>query len=471
MLSSILTYKNLLLQLSLSLTLTLILTFVKLPILFLQGLYTYIHPDSVNQNTATNGVRAAIRRPEASDSSSGLDGYRNLSTKPNPEPKKKNKSKEKFEFDENNAQIFRLKLDDIHLRTRLYFKGYYDAFNYTFVAISCFLLHVYFDASETSGIFVNGAIVPVLLGFLGVGKVVLSLGRSSFEQSASRRSERQLSVVVGVLGFVLGLTICFSIVPSIFDFECEGIDGFGKFCIAVLMGVLAGFLFMPATRSARAYWIGTDQLCWNLSIISCGWIARGLLYINSLFAIFTSLLWINPMTKMLINNNIDDSKKAHLIGRIGDADRLIGNLGMSRVDFIKFRTCCLLVSGLLQIFVLRSNLQMYLNEAVLSWYQRLHAGKVPDLDFSRAKVFLHNHFLCLVVLQFVAPPALVLLFLGLSHIDGNLFDSFQMVCSTQPSSAFFKDVALFMAWWVVFVSAIFSSASLVLYRRGILYVS
>ena len=60
---------------------------------------------------------------------------------------------------------------------------------------------------------------------------------------------------------------------------------------------------------------------------------------------------------------------------------------------------------------------MYMNEALLSWYRRLHVSKVPDLDYSRAKMFLHNRYLCLVVLQFLGPPVLVLLFLGLSHID------------------------------------------------------
>ena len=146
-------------------------------------------------------------------------------------------------------------------------------------------------------------------------------------------------------------------------------------------------------------------------------------------------------------------------------------MGMSKSDFDKFRIWCLLASGLLQIVTLRANLQMYLNEAVLSWYQRLHASKVPDLDFSRAKVFLHNHYLCLVVLQFFGPPALVLIFLGFSQIDDKLLTNFQPVCSLLPCSALVKEIALFMAWWITFVWAIFTSASLVLYRRGILYVS
>ncbi|KAF9604688.1 hypothetical protein IFM89_009124 [Coptis chinensis] len=75
-------------------------------------------------------------------------------------------------------------------------------------------------------------------------------------------------------------------------------------------------------------------------------------------------------------------------------------------------------AGVLQIITLRRNLKMFLNKAVLSWYQRLHASKVLDLDFSRVKIFLHNYYLSLVVLQFLIPPALVLLFLRLSKVEG-----------------------------------------------------
>ncbi|KAL7183840.1 hypothetical protein ACSBR2_026089 [Camellia fascicularis] len=448
---------NLILQSTLVLFLTLSLSFLKIPILFLQGLHTYIHPDDVNPSAAPNGgVRAAIRRPGTSD---------------HQELKPRKRSKEKFEFDENKAQIFRLKLTDGHLQTRLYFNQFRSAFNSTVIALSCFVLHNSLSVLEGSGIIVNGGtIVPILLGLASVCRVFISITRVSFEKSASKRSEKQLSVVLGFLGFLLGFVIVIELVPNwVLDFGFGSFDGFGKFLIATFMGCIAGSLYMPAGRCARAFWLGTDQIRCNLSIINCGWIARTLLYANFLLIIFTSLLWINPFANLLVNNHVDDKKGgAHLIG---NADELVGNLGMSQSDFEKFRFWCLLVSGLLQIATLRPNLQMYLNEAVLSWYQRLHGGKVPDLDFSRAKVFLHNHYLCLVVLQFFAPPALVLLFLGFSQIDDNLLKNFQPVCSSFPCSALVKQVTLFMAWWINFVWAIFISASLVLYRRGVLYVS
>ncbi|KAI9161693.1 hypothetical protein LWI28_019803 [Acer negundo] len=446
------TYKNLILQTTLSLSLTLLLTFLKIPIFFLLGLHTYIHPENVatnNNNNNQNGLRPAIRRP--SDSGQEL--------------KKRNKSKEKFEFDENNAQIFRLKLDDAHLQSRMYFKEYCNSFIYSFVALSCLLLYIYLDEDHDSGILSNGVVVVIVLGFVSLCKVLIVLARVSFEKSASKRSEKQLSVIIGVLGFLFGFLICSGVLSSVLDFDFGSIDGFGKFSIAVLMGCISGFLYMPSGKSARSFWLGTDQLRSNLEIFSCGWFGRTILYVNYLLIVFTALLWINPLAEMIVNKNVDSSKEANA------AISLVGNVGLSPEDFAKLRLLCLLLSGVIQIVALRPNLQMYLNEAVLSWYQRLHASKVPDLDFSRAKVFLHNHFLCLVVMQLFAPPIMVLLLLGSTQIDGDSIGNFKLVCGLLPCSVFVQEVAVFLAWWVVFVWAVFTSASLLLYRRGILFIS
>ncbi|XWS37791.1 hypothetical protein CRYUN_Cryun19dG0075600 [Craigia yunnanensis] len=456
-------YKNLILQTLLSLSLTLILTFLKIPIFFLQGLHTYIHPENVGHgNNASSGVRAAICRPSSSDSGPGLDGYQSLSSKTNAELKKRNKSKDKFEFDENNAQIFRLKLDEGHLQTRLFFNEYHNSFVFSFVGISCLLLYKYLGESEGSGVLANGNLIPVIFGFIGLTKVFLALAKISFEKSASKRSQKQFSAIFGVVGFLIGIMICSGIGPAVFDFHFDSVEGSWRIFVAVLMGLLAGFLYMPAGKNARSFWLGTDQLRCNLSIISHGWFARMILYANYLLTMFTALLWINPLAEILVSNNSCDGR--------GAAEKLVGHVGLSKLEFTRLRILCLLLSGVLQIVALRSNLQMFLNEAVLSWYQRLHASKVPDLDFSRAKVFLHNHYLCLAVLQFFAPPVLVLLFLGLSQIDSNSFDKYNLVCGLLPCSAFVKEVALFMAWWIIFVWGVITSASIVFYRRGVLYV-
>ncbi|GLU24226.1 hypothetical protein SLE2022_401760 [Rubroshorea leprosula] len=465
------TYKGLLLQTSLSLALTLLLTFLKIPIFFLRGLHTYIHPDNVAPNTASRqGIRAAIRRP--SDSGPGLDGYQSLSSRTNAELKRRNKSKEKFEFDENNAQIFRLRLDEGHLQTRLYFNEYHNSFVLSFVGISCFLLYKYYlgESVEDSGVLVNGNLIPVVFGFIALCKLFVSLARVSFEKSASKRSEKQLSAIIGVLWFFFGIMICFGVIPSVFDFDFSSIDVSWRVFIAAFLGLFAGFLYMPAGKNARSFWLGTDQLRCNLSIVSCGWFERGILYTNYLLTVFTALLWINPFAHILVNKNIDDGKGASTFISVGDSEKLVGNMGFSQLSFTRFRLLCLLLSAFLQIVALRPNLQMFLNEAVLCWYQRLHASKVPELDFSRAKVFLHNHYLCLALLQFFAPPVLVLFFFGLSQIDGNFFDK-HLVRGLVPCSAFVKETALFMAWSIVFIWAILTTASLIFYRRGTLYVS
>ncbi|KAJ4706068.1 Transmembrane protein [Melia azedarach] len=466
------TYKNLILETTLSLSLTLLLTYLKIPVVFLQGLHTYIQPENLGYNNKNQqGVRAAIRRPSTSDSSSGLDGFQSLSSKTNAELKKRSKSKEKYEFDESKAQIFRLKLDEAHLQSRVYFNDYFDSFVYSFVAFSCLLLYMYLDGNGDSGIFANGVSVVLILGFVSFCKVFTSLVKLSLEKSASKKSEKQLSLVFGILGFFVGLFICSGIVNKFLDFDFGSLDGFAKIVVAVLMGCVTCFLYMPAGKSARSFWLGTNQIRCNLPMIFCGWFGRMILYTNYLLIVSTALLWFNPLTDILVNNNIIDGKGAKGVRIHRDAENLVGNVGMSRGDFTKLKLWCLLLSGVIQIVALRPNLQMYLNEAMLSWYQRLHASKVPDLDFSRAKVFLHNHYLSLVVLQFFAPAILLLLFLGLSQIDGNSFRNFKSVCGLLPCSSIFKEVALLMAWWVVFVWAVYTSAILILYRRGILYIS
>ncbi|KAK1584477.1 hypothetical protein Q3G72_033344 [Acer saccharum] len=181
--------------------------------------------------------------------------------------------------------------------------------------------------------------------------------RVSFEKSASMRSEKQLSAIIGVLGFLFGFLICSGVLSSVLDFDFGSIDGFGKFSIAVLMGCVVGLLYMPAGKNARSFWLGSDQLQSNLEIFSYGWFAE-----------------------MLVNKNVDSSKEANA------AISLVGNVGLSPEEFAKLRLLCLLLLGVIQIVALRPNLQMYLNEAVLSWYQKLHASKVLDLDFSWAKL-------------------------------------------------------------------------------------
>ncbi|AED96180.1 unnamed protein product [Arabidopsis thaliana] len=451
-------YRNLTLQILLSLFLTLVLSFVKISIIFLHGLCTYIQPENLNQNNTGNGLRPAIRRPSSTDD-----------PKSNVEVRRRNRSKDKSEFDESNAQIFRIKLDEDHLRSRMYFTEYNSLFVISFLAVSCFLLDKYFGIIEDNshGVLSNGLMFPIVLGFIALCKVFVALGKISIERSASKESEKRLSLIFGVLGFVFGIIISAGVFPKGFDFQLGSVDAFCCIVISFSMACIGGFLYMPAGRSARSFWVGTDQIRSNLSIISCGWFGRMILYANYIVSVFTSLLWIHPLAEVLVKRSGDPGTSGSSQSQSG----LVGNVGMLSDDFAKFRVLCLLLSGLLQAMAVRPNLQMFLNEAVLSWYQRLHGSKTPDLDFSRAKMFLHNHYLCLVALQFLAPSVLVILFLGLSQIDLSSFAVSQLVCGSLPCSDFIKQVGLLMSWWVLFVWSGFTSASLVFYRRGVLYVS
>ncbi|KAK9103373.1 hypothetical protein Sjap_020627 [Stephania japonica] len=387
MLSILGPYKNLILQASLSIVVPLIATLLRLPTRFLLGLHTYIHPENLgSDNKPQSGVRAAIRRPEPSDQ--GLSGYQNLGSNVD-SIRRRSRARDKFEFDENNAQIFRLVIVDSHVESRVYFREYRDAFVYTAMGLSSLVLCNWLVGSGSDGVLVTGFVVPLVLGFIAVFKVGFCVGKASFERSASRRLEKQTSVVLGVLGFVFAVAIVFLDAHVVFDFDFDGIDGFGKFLLCVFAGCISGFLFIPANKNALRV------LAWDRSA-SMGFV--------------DNFMWRNS------NPNVVDWGR----GLFTFNENLVGKIGVAQSKFRKLRIWFLLASGILQIVALRLNLQMYLNEAVLSWYQRLHSGKVPDLDFSRAKIFLHNHHLCLVVLQFFAPSALILSFVELSQIEDQM---------------------------------------------------
>lgn len=99
----------------------------------------------------------------------------------------------------------------------------------------------------------------------------------------------------------------------------------------------------------------------------------------------------------------------------------------------------------------------------------MHVTRITDLDYARAKMFLHNHHLCTAATQFLAPPVLVLLLLGLSQLRGNLFEGvFQ---SSIDLSDILKEMALFMAWWVMFAWSVVTMAILACYRFRLLVIS
>ncbi|KMZ60700.1 hypothetical protein ZOSMA_57G00360 [Zostera marina] len=430
LLSALFPFKHTAIQLSVLTIVAFLSSFIALPSVLLYGLNTYVHPENIG-NSGPNGPRAAIRRPSDDRSIANSDLRKRKKSKTS-------KKRDNLDFDESGAQLFRLRLVDSHIRTRIYFPEYRTACLSSFVALSSLLL-IHFFPGESS--------LPAVFSFFAISYLSISLGRLLFERSATKIAEKQISSIVGFLGFLFALTIEYSLAPSVFDFRFSGDSnsdaGFLRITAALMAGYLAWVLFVPATRAARALWIGTDQLRWNIDVVSCGFLGRGIIYVSFVLNVFTVSLWINPLA----------------------------NVSANAVITVQFRLWFLFASAIAQFLVLRPNLQMYLNEAVLSWYQRLHSSKLPDLDFGRAKIFLHNYYLCLVVLQFFAPPMLVVLFLGLSQMKGNAFTGLMVVADGVSYCSLFKEVSLFLAWWILFIWVIFMSLMLSILRSGFLYVN
>jgi hypothetical protein len=96
---------------------------------------------------------------------------------------------------------------------------------------------------------------------------------------------------------------------------------------------------------------------------------------------------------------------------------------------------------------------MYLNEAVFFWYQSLHVSRTPDTEYGRAKVFLlhkHNHHLCAVATQLVAPPLPVLSLLALWRVQEDFFEGLEGRLNWLVGwSIAMKEAALLAAQWIV----------------------
>ena len=88
------------------------------------------------------------------------------------------------------------------------------------------------------------------------------------------------------------------------------------------MGCLSGFLFIPTSRSARFFWLRTDQIRCNLSMITFRWFTRAILYANHMLVIFVALLWITPLAGIFINKGNGVVKSG-----FGNVEKLAGNVG------------------------------------------------------------------------------------------------------------------------------------------------
>jgi len=201
-------------------------------------------------------------------------------------------------------------------------------------------------------------------------------------------------------------------------------------------GALASLAALPAARFARAFWLGTDQPRTGLAVLASSAPARLLLYLAVLVSSVASIL--------------------KCCGFVDGAEQEVRLLAAA--------------AGL-QLLAARPAVQMYLNEAVFCWYQRLHASRSPDTEYGRAKVFLHNHHLCAVATQLVAPPLLVLSLLALWQVQGkDFFEGVDGLDWLVGWSVAMKEAALLAARWVVAVWSAVTVITLVCYKRGWLFV-
>ncbi|XP_037419291.1 uncharacterized protein LOC119284147 [Triticum dicoccoides] len=201
-------------------------------------------------------------------------------------------------------------------------------------------------------------------------------------------------------------------------------------------GSVASLAALPAWRFARAFWLGTDQPRTGLAVLASSAPARLLL---------------------------------HLAVLVSSAASILQCCGF--VDGPELEAKLLAAAAGLQLLASRAAVQMYLNEAVFCWYQRLHANRAPDTEYGRAKVFLHNHHLCAAATQFVAPPLLVLSLLALWWVQGkDFFEGVQGLDWLVGWSVAMKEAALLAARWVVAVWSAVTVGTLVGYKRGWLFV-
>ncbi|KAG8094041.1 hypothetical protein GUJ93_ZPchr0012g19415 [Zizania palustris] len=201
-------------------------------------------------------------------------------------------------------------------------------------------------------------------------------------------------------------------------------------------GALASLALLPATRFARSFWLGTDQPRSGLAVLASSAPARLLLYLAVLVSSAISILQFSGF-----------------------------------LDGPELEVRLLAAAAGLQLLASRPAVQMYLNEAVFCWYQRLHVSRSPDTEYGRAKVFLHNHHLCAVATQLIAPPLLVLSLLALWRVQAkDIFEGMAELDWLVGWSMAMKEAALLAARLIVAVWSAATVGTLVLYKHGWLLV-
>lgn len=430
------------------------------------------------------------------------------------EQKRKDKSKEKFRWEEGSSQIYRLTLTRTHLMGRLYFAEYDQVIVYAMVGLANLVSHEGLSLISHSLHMLQDEqarkfdIVPFMMGLFAVYKIVRLLAQVGWRTSTSRASELILSIGVGFLGFVVALCVLFFASSFVLDMGLESLlthttslrsstnasdskwqtglfvsaPTLARLLISIIAGLLTGVLVAPAHRVVRAFWSGTDQLQWNMPMAKMGPVVRFLLHLNIALPVFVSIMWIKPMGELFVASESPHQEQiAGVEGKIvavyfwgklllpAPSDDWARDFGLSRNLFAKVQFLGLAVAGLLSAFLFRVNVQAYLNEALVVWYEGLHRSKVMNLELTRAKLLLNSYFLCRAAIQCFVPGMLVMLLVGMSRVWGDV--PLSVLAGSNPNLFFLRVVTLFLAWWATFSWSILTSVTLAMYRAGLLLVS
>eukprot|EP00249_Psilotum_nudum_P022417 c28508_g1_i2 orf=401-2488(-) len=523
--------------------------------------------------------------------------------------KRKDGDKESFDSDQGSSQLLRFSLSDSQLRGKQHFQEYNEATIFSAFGIASLITRELLisisapDTLKSSGgfrFFGSNDLIPIIMASFAVFKISRLSGKVSWDRNSLQRIEMLWSCSVGVGGFLGALAVLNLFSTTFIDFEfgktpnmptqLEGsleqkILPVSRLMIAVVAGLLSGILVGPARKGVRVFWLGTDQLDWNISVIKWGSVIHILLYLNVLMPLLTSMLWIKPMSEIFIyedrpqvsansrnfigctylpewpihvraskdlssqhhgasdcprfvgsnsdghfkqslkeyclqdgekvpgfencgpedgisglernGNKVYDPRKAAIyqsgvavecnqfscenevkeevsvflwpkFSFSGPSENWVQDVGMPKRTFEQFRLWSLLLTGVLQLCLLRVNLQTHLNASVLIWYESLHCSSVINFELTRAKLIVNNYFLCQSALQFLVPGMLIVLFIGLSRALETQSSGLSIAGVSFLSASFIQVAVLFMAWWIAVMWTALTFTILAFYRLGFL---
>ncbi|EFJ17623.1 hypothetical protein SELMODRAFT_420901 [Selaginella moellendorffii] len=124
-------------------------------------------------------------------------------------------------------------------------------------------------------------------------------------------------------------------------------------------------------RYMKSFWIGTNQLGCDISVIKTSVWSQFLLNLGIVLPVVSTLLWLKPMADLLIRlpekNSIDHGSTGWQWQRrsLFEGKDWAGSVGFSPETFQDLKFVGMILTGVIQLLLLRINVQAYLNLGVL----------------------------------------------------------------------------------------------------------